>query len=195
MNNRNDILNELKEISPLLSIPAGYFEQLYDSCLSEINVEFGLLSSIQKEKINVPDSYFDTFSDSVLSKIKKEEYVLEKGKIIELPKQEHKIFTLFKRVALAASIVGAVFFVKKISEPALSVNNCEDGIACLTQDEIFNYIDANSHEFEVQDVQDAVKSTLEIQETKIEMNENEIEKYIEDNKNIIEAEDASTDIF
>ena len=46
MNNNTDILNELKEISPillhlkeneqLLIIPIGYFEQLADNCMAEI---------------------------------------------------------------------------------------------------------------------------------------------------------------
>ncbi|MFN8295491.1 MAG: hypothetical protein U0T69_04810 [Chitinophagales bacterium] len=205
MSNKTDILNELKEISPLLLqikenekplvIPADYFLQLADNLMLEIKSESDLLASIKKEKTEVPENYFDTFGDTIISKIKEQETIIERGKIIELPKQEHKIFTLFKRVALAASIVVAVIFVKQVQQPDLPVNDCGNGIACLTQDEIYQYMNANAQDFEVQQIQEAVKPALEKQETKIEMNEKEIEKYIQENNNIIEAEDASTDIF
>lgn len=205
MSNKTDILNELKEISPLLLqikenekslvIPPDYFLQLADNLLGEIKSESDLLASIKKVKTAVPENYFDTFGDTIISKIKAQETIIERGKIIELPKQEHKIFTLFKRVALAASIVGAVIFVKQVQQPGLPANDCEDGIACLTQDEIYQYMNANAQDFEVQQIQEAVKPALEKQETKIEMNEKEIERYIQENNNIIEAEDASTDIF
>ena len=55
MSHRNDILIELKEISPTLLnlkenekplvIPADYFEQLVNSCLAEIETESSFLSS------------------------------------------------------------------------------------------------------------------------------------------------------
>ncbi len=208
MNTKTDILNELKELSPILFnlkenekslvVPNNYFEQLADGFMTEINLESSVLSSIKREKIEVPATYFDTFGDTVLSKIKEQENTIAKGKIIELPKQENKIFHLFKRVALAASVVGAVFLMKQVQQPNLPINNCEDGIACLTQDEIYQYMNANAQDFEVQQIQEAVQPVLESQETteqKKEINENEIEKYIKENNNIIEAEDASTDIF
>ena len=208
MSNKTDILNELRGISPILFnlkesekplvIPADYFEQLADGFVSEINAESSLLSSFRKENIEVPTNYFDTFANTIIAKIKSEETEIEKGKIIELPKEENKIFQIFKRVAIAASVVGAVFLVKQVQQPSLPTNNCEDGIACLTQDEIYQYMNANAQDFEVQQVQEAVKPVLENQETveqKKEINEKEIEQYIKENNNIIEAEDASTDIF
>lgn len=208
MNNKTDILNELKELSPILFnlkesekslvVPNNYFEQLADGFMTEINLESSVLSSIKKEKTEVPTTYFDTFGDTILSKIKAEENIIEQGKIIELPKQEDKIFQLLKRVALAASVVGAVFLMKQVQQPNLPINNCEDGIACLTQDEIYQYMNTNAQDFEVQQIQEAVQPVLESQETteqKKEINEIEIEQYVKDNNNIFEAEDASTDIF
>jgi hypothetical protein len=205
MNNKTDILNELKELSPFLLqlketekplyIPVHYFETFTDTIVAEIKAETGLLGTLKKETFAAPPAYFDTFADHIITKIKAEEAAVEKGKITALPKQQNKVFLLFTRVALAASVIGALFFIKNILEPGLPVNNCEDGIACLTQEEIYNYMNANSHDFEVQDVQEAVESVLEKQETKIDMNEKEIEQYIKENNNIIEAEDAATDIF
>jgi hypothetical protein len=104
MNNNTDILNELKEISPILLhlkeneqpliIPVGYFEQLADNCMAEINTTSGLLASVKKENIKVPANYFDTFGDTILAKIKEQEHTISTGKIIELPAQETKIFQL-----------------------------------------------------------------------------------------------------
>lgn len=205
MNNRADILNELKELSPFLlqvketekplSVPANYFEDFSDTTITEIKTKPGFLETLQKEKTAVPPAYFDTFADNIIAKIKAEEALVEKGKIKALPKQQNKVFQLFTRVAFAASVIGAIFFIKHIQNTDLPVNNCADGIACLTQEEIYNYMNANSHEFEIQDVQEAVEPVLENQEIKIEMNEKEIEQYIKENNNIIEAEDASADIF
>lgn len=203
MSNKTDILNELKELSPFLlqlkekekplSVPAHYFETLADHFFAETAT--GLLTTIQKEKTAVPPAYFETFADQMMSKIKTEEEETGNGKILELPKQPNKVYLLFSRVAFAAAIVGAVFLVKEVLRPSLPINNCEDGIACLTQEEIYQYMNANSHEFDLQQVQEAVEPVLEKEETKIEMNEKEMEQYIKENNNIIEAEEASTDIF
>ena len=199
MSNKQDILNELKLISPLLlklkeeekvfSIPENYFKELADVVVFETKNETSILSSIKKEKIEVPENYFDTFGDAVLSTIKKEE------KTIALPKQQSKTVSLFKRLAIAASIIGVVFLIKQVQTPTMQENNCADGIACLTQDEIYNYMDVNSHEFEVQDVQETVQPTLEKTETKINIDKKEATQYIETNNNILDADDASTDIF
>jgi hypothetical protein len=199
MNNRQDILNELEAISPILcklkenekslSVPENYFQELVDIVVFQANDESSILSSLKKEKVDVPANYFDAFGDSVLSVIKEEE------ESIALPKQQGKILSLFKRVAIAASIVGAVFMIKQIQQPAIVANDCTDGIACLTQDEIYNYMNANSHEFEVQDVQETVQPTIETTETKVDVANKDVEKYIENNQIILDADDASTDIF
>ena len=82
MSNNSGILNELKEISPLLLqikeneksllIPPDYFLQLADNLLGEIKSESDLLASIKKEKTAVPENYFDTFGDTIISKIKEQ---------------------------------------------------------------------------------------------------------------------------
>lgn len=205
MNNKTDILNELKEISPALAalkeneeplfVPLAYFEQLADSFIAEIKTESGVLSSIKKEKTEVPAGYFNTFADTVVSKIKAEENTIQKGKIIALPKQENNVYRLFKRVALAASIVGAVFLVKEVEKPAVPVNDCKDGIACLTKDEIYNYMNEHSPEFDIQQIQETVKPVLENTSAKTDIDKKEATQYIEQNKTVLDVEDAATDIF
>lgn len=201
MNNKQDILNELKTISPFLLslkekekdlvVPAHYFEELADIVLLQTKEESGILSALKKEKPEIPGGYFENLSDTVLSKIKTE----EKEKVKDILQSQHKIFTLFSKIAFAASVIGAIFFIKQAVQPTILKNNCEDGIACLTQDEIYNYMNANSHDFETEDVQETVQPVLDKTETKVDAEKNEVQQYIESNKIILDAEDASTDIF
>lgn len=81
MNNSLEILNELKELSPLLAglekinvfqTPDGYFDKLSERLLNfaifNTNNEFDLnKTNVQR----VPDGYFDTLSTNILAKIKK----------------------------------------------------------------------------------------------------------------------------
>jgi hypothetical protein len=83
MENRNNILNELKEISPVLAgidrvnvynVPAGYFEGFAQNMLPLVKDEqSSLLSSINKQAGSVPAGYFDTLADNILGKIKAQE--------------------------------------------------------------------------------------------------------------------------
>jgi hypothetical protein len=84
MENRIDILNELKELSPLLAglekvnvftVPTGYFERLEEDILMGIRVETqGLFNSIANQNsMHVPQGYFESLSDNILNKIKAEE--------------------------------------------------------------------------------------------------------------------------
>jgi hypothetical protein len=56
-------------------------------------------------------------------------------------------------------------------------------------------MNANSHEFDVQDVQETVQPVIEKTETNVVVENNEVEKYIETNQIILDTEDVSTDIF
>lgn len=81
MEHKNNILNELQLLSPLLagiektnifSVPEGYFEKLSDELVMLANAGNGsVLQSINKLSVNnVPAGYFDTLSDNILNKIK-----------------------------------------------------------------------------------------------------------------------------
>ncbi|MEO8412288.1 MAG: hypothetical protein ABI472_01460 [Ginsengibacter sp.] len=81
MNNSEEILNELKAISPLLAglekinvfrVPEGYFAELYHRI-----AEYAILNNtsytdnINKSNLQqVPSGYFDTLSDSIIARIK-----------------------------------------------------------------------------------------------------------------------------
>jgi hypothetical protein len=86
MNNRIDIINELREISPLLggmekvnvfTVPAGYFEQMAGNMLTLVKQEENslLLAHKQQPLMDVPAGYFDSLADNILNKIKQQEAV------------------------------------------------------------------------------------------------------------------------
>jgi hypothetical protein len=83
MDNRTTILNELREISPVVagigpgipySVPAGYFNELPANILLKINmgeVESPTLSPISKSPVyEVPAGYFEGLAATVLNRIK-----------------------------------------------------------------------------------------------------------------------------
>ncbi len=204
MQNRNDILDELKAISPTLfqikekeilpKVPSNYFADLTEKIIAQTHQKNDFLSTIPKDKIEVPANYFNSFADNIIDKIKTEEQTNTKEKTISIQQPKTTIVKLFSRIAVAASVVGVLFFgIKNYNQSNTLTNNCEDGIACLTQDEIYNYMNDNSEQFELQQVQDAVAPMIENAEIKIE--KHEAEKYIEQNKSDLSFEDASTDIF
>ena len=227
MNNKNDILNELKTISPLLYsikeneksllVPENYFEQLADNALAEIQIESGLLASLKKEKIEIPENYFDTFSDSIIDKIKNQEQEIEQGKLVALPKKRNKIFAMFNAVAVAASIVGAIIMIRhlQIQEPTIVAPQIDvkAAIASLTQDEIYQYLYANSNEFGLEQIKTAVSSSFQNENESVEkaaeatstidtskssipeITNEDIDNYLKENTNLIITDDLSTDIF
>ncbi len=80
MENKIDILNELRELSPTLAaiskvnvftVPEGYFEYLSDDILQGINIENGLSgNNVVTLQADVPTGYFDGLANSILNKIK-----------------------------------------------------------------------------------------------------------------------------
>jgi len=81
MDSSTDILNELKELSPLIagmekinvfSVPAGYFDNLSDDILASLKEEDNTLinSFPDQSSFEVPKGYFDTLATTILDKIK-----------------------------------------------------------------------------------------------------------------------------
>lgn len=85
MDKNEEILSELREISPFLAgleqvnpytLPDGYFEALPDRITEKILLTADLQSGLPNN-YQVPHGYFDNLSDKVLSKIKMQEQVNE----------------------------------------------------------------------------------------------------------------------
>jgi hypothetical protein len=217
MPQRNDILAELQEVSPVLynakltgqkpAVPAGYFEGLGDEVLVMVKeTEIISLAGLEKNRpIGIPSQYFDGLADQVMHQIKTHEQEIQQGKIIPL-KQNIRIVYL-RRLAVAASIAGVLFLgLKLFQDTNIPVNDCEDGIACLTREEIRQYVNDHVGEFETEQIHQAFQPDLEtadLENTALPAEETtaplieeaQIEKYIEENPATIDFEDALTDIF
>lgn len=98
MENNIDILNELREISPVVAnmgnknvyqIPSGYFETLSDLIMNRINkvenaqvnidseTSFQLINKIKTQNsFTAPEGYFESFADKMMSRIKLEEKII-----------------------------------------------------------------------------------------------------------------------
>jgi hypothetical protein len=83
MEKRQEILNELNSIAPLLAkvsakmpytLPAAYFEELPNKMVSLLNVpEKEIDLPIQQHPFTVPEGYFESLAGSIIQKIKEEE--------------------------------------------------------------------------------------------------------------------------
>lgn len=86
MENNVDILNELKELSPIIAgiekknlftVPAGYFENLSEGILAGIAIEENVSNIFSSGSVDsdIPHGYFDTLADTILDKIKAQKTV------------------------------------------------------------------------------------------------------------------------
>jgi hypothetical protein len=83
MNQLNEIIQELQDISPLLArmqklnvfeVPDRYFTGLAEKIAAHVLLNQNDILNFNKKNIQqVPEGYFDTLSEAILSKIKKEE--------------------------------------------------------------------------------------------------------------------------
>ncbi len=83
MESTNDILNELKELSPVLAamekvnvftVPEGYFERLSEDIVACIGYEKGIAATISPavKTEDVPQGYFENLAETILAKVKNE---------------------------------------------------------------------------------------------------------------------------
>lgn len=83
MESTNDILNELRELSPVLAamekvnvftVPEGYFESLSGDIVAGIGYEKGITATISSDvrTTDVPDGYFENLAETILAKVKGE---------------------------------------------------------------------------------------------------------------------------
>jgi hypothetical protein len=119
----SDILNELKDISPVLgamekvnvfTIPEGYFEKLDTDIVMLLKAEGGLLhTTAQPQFGKLPDGYFDTLADAILNKIKTQDNAAEELENLSpvlhnLPQQN--VFTVPEGYfeALPSAVLGSI---------------------------------------------------------------------------------------
>lgn len=212
-----DILNELRELAPVLlelkqvmrlpDVPAGYFESLPDAVLEQVGepklpVGAGL---DRNHKPAVPEAYFDALPDQVMQRIRIQEQEIGQGKI--KPERTGIHILYFRRLAVAATVLGVIALgFLLFQRQTTTENDCGDGIACLTREEIRQYVQDHADEFEADQIHEAFQPDMDADalnataaETETDaapaISEKQIEQYIEENPAMIDFEDTSTDIF
>lgn len=207
MKQKVEIIEELKKEAPVLmqlknqeiapKIPENYFDALAKILFQEISAEKNITQILPKNNPIVPSGYFESFEHQLLKKIHEEEAEINAGTIqkVEVSKKK-KLLDLFQNIAIAAALIGFVFLVKDIQTPTSQFTDNNKGTASLSKNEIYNYMNEHSYEFDLQDIQQATASVINLQDAEtIEMNDEEIGQYIKVHNNIIETDDFSTSIF
>lgn len=125
MDNRTTILQELKEISPLIagidpvnpySVPYLYFEGLerkVQEIISEPEELPAFLSDLKAgNSMTVPAGFFSSFPEQVLQKIREEEKPEENAgaKLIQMPTRRRNYFQWAAAAVTVGIVVLAVFF-------------------------------------------------------------------------------------
>lgn len=122
MQNKADILQELREISPLIvdfqsvnpyGVPGGYFTAFPEMMLEKIRIE-AMLTNASANTYGVPAGYFEGLSTNILSKIKAGEVYTEvKDELAELAPllntiSKEQVYTVpagyFEKVDLTAAM-------------------------------------------------------------------------------------------
>lgn len=214
MKQQQDILEELKELSNVLYaikknqqqpiVPSAYFEQIQQDTLEKIqDTNLAFLAKIDKTITDIPPNYFDTLENNLLKKITVQETSVATHII---PWQKNVSY------AIAAMLTGVFILVGYQWMNTASNQVCEDGLACLTQEEIQEYVSKNMDEFSAHEVgtifdvtsitipeETAILEEVVTQEStsKVEINEQVIDTYIEENPTAIEdlTEEESYEIF
>lgn len=79
MESTNNILNELREISPAVAaiekrnvytVPDGYFDVLVGDILAGVKNEQGVVAGLQESNSDVPQGYFEGLPGSIMNRIK-----------------------------------------------------------------------------------------------------------------------------
>jgi hypothetical protein len=79
MNSNPNILNELKELSPVVAainrqlpyqVPAGYFDSLPATINGRIASDAGVLDGAKDNMYTIPQGYFNSLADSIMNRIK-----------------------------------------------------------------------------------------------------------------------------
>lgn len=157
---RNDILQELADVSPVMKtireqinadiyeIPEDYFETL------EINIlEKTILNDRSFKEKDIPDGYFDTLESNIFAKIEESE---ADNKAVKMKHNDDKVYKFFS----AFSKVAAVLLISFIAIKGFNFNQSKENKTTtahiiedqISKDDVMSYIEENLHDFEDDDL-------------------------------------------
>jgi hypothetical protein len=188
-----DILNELKEISPMLlemklkggnpfRVPEGYFADLKTDVFRTIDT--GLADDLGRQVFKVPENYFENLTSDIMDRLEAEELAETDrgGRLIDLnAHRKRRRFPVFRMTAMAASV--AIFLLLGVFAARFFLQDTiGDPEMAITQEEAYEYIESNFAEFESEDLLALVD--LSTEDFSLDMTdelEDELEQYLEEN--------------
>ena len=190
MDDKQNILDELKEISPVLykmkqqnhhsfGVPENYFPELKENIFAAI--EIGLSDAIGKDTFAVPPNYFNNLSGNIMAAIDAEEEAVELGgKVIELQSSRNRSRTANRRwFSMAAAVAAVVLVMFNLSK--VQIGPATESTE-ISQADALEYIEDNFSDFESNELYSLVAANDEA--LSIELSEDlekELENYIENN--------------
>ncbi|MEZ5002973.1 MAG: hypothetical protein R2730_08040 [Chitinophagales bacterium] len=189
MDDQQNILSELKDISPLLhdlkvqqqptfKVPEDYFSTLKEEVFSII--EIGMNDDIGKHPFKVPDNYFSDLSGRVMVGIDEEESLETEGKIIRLQSKRNHGRTTYRKwfsmAAAAAVVVLIMVNLAKVDSDATSAK------VEISQQDALQYIEDNYSDFESEELYSlAAAINDELSLSVSDDFENQLENYMDNN--------------
>ncbi|GDX52637.1 hypothetical protein LBMAG27_16840 [Bacteroidota bacterium] len=156
MENRNDILNELKQLSPLLAerkkenlfiVPENYFSKVEENVMKKIfaesvnaELQHSSLKEFKKQEVfDVPYRYFERLPNEILQKTsrKKSQTILESVK--EYFQYSFLVTHLFGVTPMLAVMILAIVVLTK----PVDVIETTSPVALVSNEEISNYLSDN----------------------------------------------------
>ncbi|MEI7803434.1 MAG: hypothetical protein WCI97_12345 [Bacteroidota bacterium] len=156
MENRNDILNELKQLSPLLAerkkenlftVPANYFSSMEENVMGKIYAESvsaelknsGLKEFKKQEVFDVPYGYFERLPNQILQKTSRKPSVTVWEGVLEYFQYSFRAAHLLAVTPVMAVLILTVVV---LNRPA-DVIETTSPVAQVSNEEISNYLSAD----------------------------------------------------
>ncbi len=192
MSEKQNILDELKELSPVLyqlkqenhnpfKVPEDYFELLKMDLFASI--ELGFSDELGKNSFSVPENYFDNLSGNIMAAIEEEEVQSEAkkpGRVIQLNESRRTEKTTplkwFSIAAAVAAIALLMVFLVRVQEPQIM------DVPIASKQDALEYIEDNYSEFESEDLY----ALVDLNDENISLDlsddlEEELEQYLDEN--------------
>ncbi len=156
MENRNEILNELKQLSPLLAerkkenlfiVPENYFSGVEEKVMGKIYAESvsaelrnsGLKEFKKQEVFDVPYGYFERLPNEILQKTSRKKSLSVLESVNEYFQYSFRLSHLFAATPMLAVMILAIVVLTKPAD----VIDTSSPVAQVSNEEITNYLTEN----------------------------------------------------
>ncbi len=156
MENRNDILNELKQLSPLLAerkkenlfiVPENYFSTVEENVMEKIQAESvshelknsGLAAFKKQEMFEVPYGYFERLPNEILQKTSRKKSLTILESVSEYFQYSFRLTHLLAATPMLAVMILAIVVITKPVDEIETISP----LAQISNEEISSYLSEN----------------------------------------------------